>query len=79
MYWIHQRYLQLQGGAITFQTIQKLKKAYINLEDIKVKTHIYKYLAEVMNITLKSPENKTNQEFNRTWFVAIKQCDWILS
>ena len=78
LYWIHQRYLQLQGGTITSQTIQKLKKAYINLEDIKVKTHIYKHLAEVMNITLKSPENKTNQEFNRTWFVAIKQCDWIL-
>ncbi|WP_404389679.1 tetratricopeptide repeat protein [Pseudoalteromonas phenolica] len=79
LYWIHQRYLQLQGGKITSQTIQKLKEAYTNLEDIKVKTHIYKYIAESMNISLQAPKNKANQEFNRPWFVAVKQCDWVLN
>lgn len=79
LYWIHQRYLQLQGGKLTSQTIQKLIDAYANLEDIKVKTHIYKYLGEDMNISLQAPVNKTNQEFNRPWFVAVKKCDWVLN
>lgn len=78
LYWIHQRYLQLQGGKITSQTIQKLKEEYVNLEDIKVKMHVHKYLAKDMNISIQAPENKANQEFNRPWFVAVKQCDWVL-
>ncbi|ALO41928.1 TPR domain-containing protein [Pseudoalteromonas phenolica] len=79
LYWVHQRYMQLQGGKVTSKIIQKLKDAYANLEDIKVKIHIYKYLADDMNISLKAPENKANQEFNRPWFVAVKQCDWVLN
>jgi hypothetical protein len=79
LYWIHQRYLQLNGGKVTLKTIQKLTEAYADLEDSKVKTHVYKYLAEDMNISLETPEDEPNHKFNRPWFIAVKKCDWILN
>jgi hypothetical protein len=79
LYWIHQRYLQINGGKLTLKTIQKLTDAYADLEDSKVKSHVYRYLAEDMNISLETPEDESNQKFNRPWFVAVKKCDWVLN
>jgi tetratricopeptide (TPR) repeat protein len=79
LYWIHQRYLQINGGKLTLKTIQKLTDAYADLEDSKVKSNVYRYLAEDMNISLETPEDESNQKFNRPWFVAVKKCDWVLN
>lgn len=78
LFWIHQRFLQLQGSKLSINTMNKLVKAYKQLEDAKVRMHIHDYIAADMNIELTTATKKVHVGFNRPWFELVKRCDWIV-
>ena len=78
LFWVHQRFLQLQGNKLSINTKNKLVKAYKQLEDAKVRMHIHDFIAADMNIELATATKKVNVGFNRHWFELVKRCDWIV-
>lgn len=78
LFWVHQRFLQLQGSKLSINTMNKLVKAYKQLEDVKVRMHIHDYIAADMNIELATATKKVNVGFNRPWFELVKRCDWVV-
>ncbi|TMN86562.1 hypothetical protein CWB72_19395 [Pseudoalteromonas phenolica] len=78
LFWIHQRFLQLQGSKLSINTMNKLVKAYKQLEDAKVRMHTHDYIAADMNIEFTTATKKVHVGFNRPWFELVKRCDWIV-
>ena len=79
LFWLHNRFAQLQGQTISSQTQQQLRDAFELLEDNHVKLLIQRYLAPELKIDVKAAPSLNRQSFNRPWFSSVVACSWPIS
>lgn len=76
LFWLHSRFMQLQGQPVTAQMQQQLREDFQLLEDNQVKTLIQRYLAPPLAVDVKAAPALSRQSFNRPWFSSVLACNW---
>ena len=76
LFWLHNRFAQLQGQPVSGQTQQQLRDSFELLEDNHVKILTQRYLAPKLGVDVKATPALSRQSFNRPWFSSVVACDW---
>lgn len=76
LFWLKTRFDQLEGKYLTPSIEHRLKVAYSQLEDDKIRKLVYENLASKLGIDVEKPPARTPQSFNSPWFKEVQDCKW---